>query len=235
MEQSAAERELLQLLRGQDAPEFTLQISLKDRNSHASMPGQEGWRLIESPQWTVIMMAPQAMQARTTTSVVSLADAWARQGNWWRGGRLTPHDATNEKHQTMPRADDVGRAESLFLSIARGDGGRPVIITVSVKAGCWHTNLQVPGTPGGANGKGPSFAYAWQHNLPWWEDKSLARPGRARTGARGCVVPNGAERDGWSYHHNVSACPRCSRPDARIREPMIASSTNVQEEERKTQ
>jgi|SRR6516165_9067401 len=44
--------------------------------------------------------------------------------------------------------------------------------TVSVKAGCWHTNLQIPRTPGGANGKGPSFAYAWQHNLPWREDKS---------------------------------------------------------------
>ena len=30
----------------------------------------------------------------------------------------------------------------------------------------------VDALPGGANGKGPSFAYAWQHNLPWREDKS---------------------------------------------------------------
>jgi hypothetical protein len=104
MEQSEAERELLQLLRGQDAPEFTLQISLKDRNSHASMPGQEGWRLIESPLWTVVMTAPHAKQARATTSAVSLADAWTRQGYWWRGGKLIPHYATNEKDQTMQRA-----------------------------------------------------------------------------------------------------------------------------------
>lgn len=176
MEQSEAERQLLQLLRGQDAPEFTLQISLKDRNSHASTPGQEGWPLIESPLWTVTMTAPHAKQARTTTSVVSLADAWARQGYWWQEPNRMPHYGTNEIDRTMKRADDVGRAEDLFLSIARGDGGRPVIITVSLKAGCWHTNLQVPGTPGGANGKGPSFAYAWLHNLPWWEDKPIARP-----------------------------------------------------------
>jgi len=50
------------------------------------------------------------------------------QGYWWRGGKLMPHYATN--------------APCLWKLVV----------------GTRITNLQIPRTPGGANGKGPSFA-----------------------------------------------------------------------------
>jgi hypothetical protein len=169
MEQAEAERELLDLLRGQDVPEFKLQISLADGRSDRRSATREGWRLLENPVWTLMMSVPQVSGTRTTTSTESLADAWKRQGLWWRRCTLSRVDVRPKDRAPMS-ADEIERAETLFLSIARGDSGRPITMSVAVKAGRWIVKLQAPGTDGGATGEGPSFAYAWHHNWPWWHE-----------------------------------------------------------------
>jgi hypothetical protein len=170
MEQAEAERELLGLLRGQDVPEFTLQISLADNLSDGTGAVREGWRLLGSPVWTIMMSVPQVNGTRTTTSTESLAEAWKRQGLWWRSRRIAEHLDVRPKDRNSMTADEIERAEALFLSIARGDGGRAITMSVVVKAGHWTVKLQVPGTVGGATGEGPTFAYAWHHNWPWWHE-----------------------------------------------------------------
>jgi hypothetical protein len=169
MKQTQAERELLALLRGQDVAEFTLQISLVDRLSDRTGAVRQGWRLIENPIWTIVMSVPQVSGTRTTTSTESFTEAWQRQGLWWRRSIPKRLDVRS-KDRNPTSADEIERAEALFLGIARGDGGRAIAMSVAVKAGRWTVKLQVPGTAGGATGEGPTFAYAWHHNWPWWHE-----------------------------------------------------------------
>ena len=68
-------------------------------------------------------------------------------------------------------ADRIARAETQFLGTVRGDAGGEFTIKVSLSAGRWAVQLLVPGRAGaGATGQGPSFAYAWTHDLPWWQE-----------------------------------------------------------------
>jgi len=119
------------------------------------------------------MSVPQAMRARTTRGA-SFAEAWQRQELWWRsvpGAGKTPTRPAIEQARS---ADTAERAELQFLSIVRGDVGGELAIAVSVKAGWWTTKLLVPATAEeGATGEGTSFAYAWYHDWPWWQDKPL--------------------------------------------------------------
>ena len=67
--------------------------------------------------------------------------------------------------------DSVERAESQLLSTVRGEAGGDFAISIAVKGGRWLVSLRVPGEDGmGGIGDGPSFAYAWLHDWPWWRD-----------------------------------------------------------------
>ncbi len=178
MDRPEAERQLLQLLRGQDVAEFTLQISFKERHSDPAAVGSRGWHLLSSPVWTVTMSVPQAIGDRTTTSGASFAQAWQRQGLWWRAPPRPANTLAGPDYRQVMSADSIERAENQFLDMVRGDAGGEITITVLLKAGQWITNLHVPGTAGrGATGEGASFAYAWHHDWPWWQDA----PGDPRT------------------------------------------------------
>ena len=169
MEESEAERQLLQLLRGRDLPEFTLRICVEDANRTAAEAG--GRHLLESPVWTIAMSVPQLPGDRTTTSSTSFEQAWHRQGRWWRA---PPEDATTvagQDYRQVMGAEAIERAERQLLGTVRGDVGSEIVILVSVQAGHWVVNLRVPGIGGrGTTGDGPSFAYAWYHDWPWWHD-----------------------------------------------------------------
>ena len=171
MEQSEEERQLLQLLRGQDIPEFSLQISLKERNPYPIGSGARGWQSLERPVWTVAMSVPQAVENKTTTSSRGLSEAWTQQGLWWRSPTLRAAAGVGRDYREVMNADRIARAETQFLGIVRGDAGGELVVTISVEAGHWTINLRVPGTAGqGTTGDGPSFAYAWTHDWPWWRD-----------------------------------------------------------------
>jgi hypothetical protein len=65
----------------------------------------------------------------------------------------------------------IERAEQQLLSAVRGEAGGEFAISIAVKGGHWLVRLRVPGESGtGSIGDGPSFAYAWLHNWPWWRD-----------------------------------------------------------------
>ena len=74
MEKSEAVRQLIELLRGQDAPEFALQISLKAEHSSPGAVAGRGWHLLERPVWTITMSVPHVISDRTTTSHMSFGE-----------------------------------------------------------------------------------------------------------------------------------------------------------------
>jgi hypothetical protein len=159
-----AERQLLQLLRGQEVAEFTLEILLRTERSD---PGTASGSLV----WTIAMRVAQVTSARTTNGT-SFAKAWQRQRLWWRSAPRTTDTPARPGFGQAISPDRAERAELQFLSIVRGDAGGDFTITVTVKAGRWITRLQSPGTAGvGATGDGPSFAAAWYNDWPWWQDE----------------------------------------------------------------
>ena len=171
MQQSQAERQLVQLLRGQDAPEFALQVSLKVGHSDPGAAAGRGWEWFESPVWTITMSVPQVIGDRTTTSRASFTEAWERQDLWWRAAPRAANTPAGPDYREVMSADSIERAEWQFLSTVRGDVGSEFAVAVSVKAAHWLVNLKVLGRAGaGATGDGPSFAYAWTHDWPWWQD-----------------------------------------------------------------
>jgi hypothetical protein len=170
MEQSEAERQLVGLLRGLDVPEFSLQISIKEKRSDPLLMGGRGWHLLEQPTWTVTMAVPQVPGQRTTMSDTSFARAWQLQELWWRSARKAPASGGVDYRQAMA-PDSVERAESQLLSAVRGEAGGEFAISIAVKGGRWLVSLRVPGGGGrGSIGDGASFAYAWLHDWPWWRD-----------------------------------------------------------------
>jgi len=170
MEHADAERQLVGLLRGLDVPEFSLQSSIKGKLSDPLLVGGRGWHLLENPTWTVTMAVPQVTGQRTTTSGASLARAWQLQELWWRAGRKAPAHGGVDYRQAMA-PDSVERAEQQLLSVVRGQAGGEFAISVAVKGGHRLVSLHVPGGGGrGSIGDGPSFAYAWLHDWPWWRD-----------------------------------------------------------------
>jgi hypothetical protein len=170
MEQSEAERQLVVLLRGLDVPEFSLQILIREKRSDPLLVGGRGWHLLENPTWTVTMAVPQVAGRRTTMSGASFARAWELQELWWRGSRkASASGGVDYRHVMAP--DGVERAESQLLSAVRGEAGGEFAISIAVKGGRWLVRLRVPGGGGaGSIGDGPSFAYAWFHDWPWWRD-----------------------------------------------------------------
>jgi hypothetical protein len=166
-----AERQLLQLLRGQDAAEFTLQITLKREHSDPSRG--RGGHLLRNLVWTITMSVAQVKGARTTSGA-SFAQAWQRQNLWWRSAPGVAKAPGRPDFGHATSTDTAERAELQFLTIVRGDVGGELATTVSVKAGRWTTKLLVPRTAReGATGEGTSFAYAWYHDWPWWQNKPL--------------------------------------------------------------
>ena len=171
MEPSDAERQLVQLLRGQDIAEFSLRISLKERHSAVAAAEGRGWHFLDNPLWTIAMSVPQVMGDRTTTSSVSFADAWQRQGLWWRTLPSAAGSASLPSGREVMSADSNKRAETQFIGMVRGEAGGELILAVAVNAGRWIITLQIPGMAGdGARGEGDSFAYAWYHDRPWWQE-----------------------------------------------------------------
>jgi hypothetical protein len=170
MEQSDAERQLVGLLRGLDVPEFSLQISIKEKRSDPLLVGGRGWHLLENPTWTVTMAVPQVAGQRTTMSGASFARAWQLQELWWRAARKAPASGDADYRQAMAPTS-IERAEQQLLSAVRGEAGGEFAISIAVKGGHWLVSLRVPGGVGtGSIGDGPSFAYAWLHDWPWWRD-----------------------------------------------------------------
>ena len=169
MEQSDAERQLVGLVRGLDVPEFSLQISIREKRSDPLLVGGRGWHLLENPTWTVSMAATQAAGQRTTMSGASFARAWQLQELWWLAVRKDRAPGVDYR-QVMP-PDSIERAESQLLGTVRGEAGGEFAISIVVKGGHWLVSLRVPGEGGtGSIGDGPSFAYAWFHDWPWWRD-----------------------------------------------------------------
>jgi hypothetical protein len=174
MELSEAERELTALLRGHDAPEFTLQISLREKHADPGVAGGRGWHLLERPVWTIAMSVPHVIGDRATTSEKSFEDAWQRQELWWRSASRAVPASGRRDYREMLSADRIERAEAQFLGIVRGEAGGEFAITIMVSAGHWLINLRIPGVIGtGTTGEGASFAYAWYHDRPWWQDMAL--------------------------------------------------------------
>jgi hypothetical protein len=170
MDQSDAERQLVGLLRGLDVPEFSLQISITEKHSDPLLVGGRGWHLLENPTWTVTMAVPQVAGQRTTMSGASFARAWRLQQLWWRSVSKDRAPGQIDYRQVMA-PDSIERAESQLLSTMRGEAGGEFAISIAVKGGHWLVSLRVPGEGGtGSIGDGPSFAYAWFHNWPWWRD-----------------------------------------------------------------
>ena len=171
MEESEAERQLVQLLRGRDALEFTLEISFSARQSRSGAAADRGREAFEKPVWTVTMSVPQAIGDRTTTSGRSFGEAWERQDLWWRAAPRAPNTSAGRDYRDVMSADSIERAEWQFLSTVRGDVRSECTVTVSVKAARWVVSLRVPGIDGvGASGDGASFADAWSHDWPWWQE-----------------------------------------------------------------
>jgi len=165
-----AERQLVGLLRGLDIPEFSLQISIKEKRSDPLLVGGRGWHLLENPTWTVTMAVAQVAGQRTTMSGASFARAWQLQELWWRVARRAPASGGVDYRQVMA-PDSVERAESQLLSAVRGEAGGEFTISIAVKGGHWLVSLRDPGgSARGSIGDGPSFAYAWFHDWPWWRD-----------------------------------------------------------------
>ena len=168
---SQADRPLDQLIREQDAPQFTLGISLKEKHANAVAAGGRGWHLLDSPVWTITMSVPEVSGDRTTASSASFGEAWQLQNLWWRSPPTTHRPPAGPDYRQVMSADSIERAESQFLGIVRGEAGGEITITVSTTASHWIVNLRVPGMAGeGSTGDGASFAYAWLHDWPWWQD-----------------------------------------------------------------
>jgi hypothetical protein len=173
MDQSAAEQQLLQLLRGLDVPEFSLLISLKEKHSDPAASGGRGWHLLQDPVWTITMSVPEVPGDRTTTSGVSFEEAWQRQDLWWRLAPRKGNPPAGPDYRQVMSADSIQRAETQFLGTVRGEAGGEFAVTVAANASNWVVSLRVPGRTGeGATGDGASFAYAWYHDRPWWQGMS---------------------------------------------------------------
>jgi hypothetical protein len=171
MEQSDAERQLVGLLRGLDVGEFNLQISVKEKHTDPLLAGGRGWHNLENPMWAVTMAIPQVAGERTTMSGESFARAWQLQELWWRAAKKKAPVSAGIDYRQVMAADSIERAETQVLSAVRGEAGGDFAISISLKGGHWFVGLQVPGRGGiGSAGDGPSFAYAWFHDWPWWRD-----------------------------------------------------------------
>jgi len=171
MEKSDAELELLRLLRGKDAVAFTLEISMLERQREPREVGPRGWRWLEKPGWTISMGVPDLRGKHLTTTGASFAEAWQRQALWWRQHAAAPDPLLRRDDRNRAASDSAERTETQFLTFIRGDIAGELTVTVSLKNGRWTTNVYVPGTVGhGTTGEGPSFAYAWNHDRPWWQE-----------------------------------------------------------------
>jgi hypothetical protein len=169
MEQSEAERQLLQLLRGLGCAEFTLRIAVTEVHAGAGVAGARGWHLSYAPAWTVTLSTPQTPASRTTSGT-SFAAAWSHQQPCSPTGPRRANEVAGPGYRDVMSADAIARAEQLVLAIVRGETDE-VAITVSVKAGRWIVNLRAHDQSGqGSIGDGASFADAWWHDWPWWRD-----------------------------------------------------------------
>ncbi len=165
-----AELQLLQLLRGADVPEFTLEISLGEKPAPSSSGSQE-LRVLKQPIWTITMKVPRGVGRKTTSSSASFSEAWERQSLWWRPEAGSTRLSAVLAFMAATRTDNIQPAELDVLGIVRGDTGRRAAIVIALRAGHWVTILRSPETAEtGAAGEGDSFAHAWFNDRPWWEE-----------------------------------------------------------------
>jgi len=85
------------------------------------------------------------------------------------GARLQVRPAPDPRQ--LMRANRIERAEARFLGTVCGDAEGELTVRVSASASHCMINLRVPGVAGSRpTGEGANFAYAWDHDQPWWQD-----------------------------------------------------------------
>jgi hypothetical protein len=169
MEQSDAERQLVGLLRGLDVPEFSLQISVREKHSDPLLVGGRGWHLLENPTWTVTMAIPQVAGQRTTMSGALCARLAAPGAVVARR-----HKSSGVREGRLPPGDGAGqhRAGGIAAAQRRARRGRWRFCDLDFAQG-WALARELARSRRGGMGSigdGCSFAYAWFHDWPWWRD-----------------------------------------------------------------